>query len=458
MHPESNGSHVQAKTRPELSAGSGPRAQATPTGRPELLQIWETQGRHQMSAFCSAVGVRGPDPGGHAERRPEDLSLVLGHIHSRLVEVYFRSRRTQSALEHAHRATLNLYHYQAFLNLHVIGWSENEVPRGNSTQKPAIFLLCHRAEYPDDPSHFQNHLRQAVVYRALNWPWLAAKSALTADWLYCSQPAPERRISSQLRLYWQAMLNEAQQVSSVTVLYTPFTGEPSAEELSQTELKLKEQDPSVVYVYTDPRGLHILPQTTDWLSAAPEDVQRYYISLGFKLKKDGLFIERLCSRLWPTLAEARGDRSHMQFKGHQQQKVLNPEELKDMYEKILPVLDMMQATQLNTHTRHGYRLTFLQTIPSVLLLLAHLFCSAPSPASCGTVKVGERVSYKPKLSSCNGTDRPLLVLRPPLLFCLYRTKTNNTAFKPCSNQSNRGESGRAAPPRARRGTSVLDNV
>uniref|UniRef100_A0AAV2KVY4 Uncharacterized protein n=1 Tax=Knipowitschia caucasica TaxID=637954 RepID=A0AAV2KVY4_KNICA len=290
----------------------------------------------------------------------EDLNLVLSHIHSRLVEAQLKTKQRQRALEHAHRC---------------------------------IQL---------NPSHFQNHLRQAAVYRALDQPWLAAKSALTANWLYCSLPHPERRISSQLQFYWQvsgqmdqggpqpqcllanwtppqpinhgrlvtsnagicsakgfimkpqgqgglstlqswAVLKEALSASRVVVLYTPFIQNPSPEELLRAEQNLKDLYPSAAYVYTDPRGVHVLPHTTDWLSTAPGDVQKYYISLGFGTTKEGKFIENICSRMWATLAEARGF-----HRRPLQKKDLNPNEQKEIYEKILPILDMIQATQLNS--------------------------------------------------------------------------------------------------------------
>lgn len=48
---------------------------------------------------------------------------------------------------------------------------------------------------------------------------------------------------------------------------------------------------------SDLQGLHILPQTVDWSSFPP---QQYLLTLGFKNKEDGKFLEKLSSRKLPT--------------------------------------------------------------------------------------------------------------------------------------------------------------
>ncbi|XP_008277524.1 spermatogenesis-associated protein 16 [Stegastes partitus] len=253
---------------------------------------------------------------------PEEIQLVLSYIQAQLVVCYVRMKKPQLALQHAYRS---------------------------------IQL---------NPSHFQNHLRQAVVYRMLHRPWLAAKSVLTADWLYCLSGGTERRISTQLKLYWQAMLHEAQLVEEdICVMYTPYSGEPTAKDISRAEEACMEQHPAltdllftgVFQVQTggiqfikpgsgdDSRGGHILPQTTDWLSAEP---QQYLLTLGFRRREDGVFLKNIFRDLWPDSPAKRGKRKLSTPKKPQKEEMETPE-LVETYKKVLPILDLMQATRMN---------------------------------------------------------------------------------------------------------------
>lgn len=47
----------------------------------------------------------------------------------------------------------------------------------------------------------------------------------------------------------------------------------------------------------DTQGLHVLPQTADWSTFPP---QQYLLTLGFKNKEDGKFLEKVSSRKLPT--------------------------------------------------------------------------------------------------------------------------------------------------------------
>lgn len=49
--------------------------------------------------------------------------------------------------------------------------------------------------------------------------------------------------------------------------------------------------------FSDTQGLHVLPQTADWSSFPP---QQYLLTLGFKNKEDGKFLEKVSSRKLPT--------------------------------------------------------------------------------------------------------------------------------------------------------------
>uniref|UniRef100_A0A3B4YVZ5 Spermatogenesis associated 16 n=1 Tax=Stegastes partitus TaxID=144197 RepID=A0A3B4YVZ5_9TELE len=229
---------------------------------------------------------------------PEEIQLVLSYIQAQLVVCYVRMKKPQLALQHAYRS---------------------------------IQL---------NPSHFQNHLRQAVVYRMLHRPWLAAKSVLTADWLYCLSGGTERRISTQLKLYWQAMLHEAQLVEEdICVMYTPYSGEPTAKDISRAEEACMEQHPAL----TDLLGGHILPQTTDWLSAEP---QQYLLTLGFRRREDGVFLKNIFRDLWPDSPGVK-----LSTPKKPQKEEMETPELVETYKKVLPILDLMQATRMNVSRR-----------------------------------------------------------------------------------------------------------
>ncbi|KAM7388772.1 hypothetical protein PAMP_024922 [Pampus punctatissimus] len=130
---------------------------------------------------------------------------------------------------------------------------------------------------------------------------LVPRSVLTADWLYCLLGGTESHISTQLKLYWQAMLYKAQaKEKDVSVMYTPYTGEPADKDISQAEEAFVKHHPTFTgFIYTDPRGGHVLPQTTDWLSA-PGVTKHYLITMGFRRREDGLFLKKMHSRIWPS--------------------------------------------------------------------------------------------------------------------------------------------------------------
>ncbi|KAM7410628.1 hypothetical protein PAMA_001862 [Pampus argenteus] len=204
--------------------------------------------------------------------------------------------------------------------------------------------------------------RLVLCYLRMKKPQQALKhahrSVLTADWLYCLLGGTESHISTQLKLYWQCMLYKAQATEKdVSVMYTPYTGEPTDEDIKQAEEVFVKHHPTFTdFIYTDPRGGHVLPQTTDWLSA-PAVTKRYLLTLGFRRREDGLFLKKMHSRIWPSFT----GRKEKLLSPMQQKKTEEEEtwKLRDAYEKILPVLDLMQTTQINvsettdTQTAHS---------------------------------------------------------------------------------------------------------
>uniref|UniRef100_A0A3Q1CT91 Spermatogenesis associated 16 n=1 Tax=Amphiprion ocellaris TaxID=80972 RepID=A0A3Q1CT91_AMPOC len=260
---------------------------------------------------------------------PEEIQLVISYIQAKLVVCYLRMKKSHRALEHSHRS---------------------------------IQL---------NPRHFQNHLRQAVVYRMLKKPWLAAKSVLTADWLYCLLGGTERHISTQLKLYWQAMLYEAQLLEKdICVMYTPYSGEPTAKDIDQAQEACMKQHPAFTdFIFTDPKGGHILPQTTHWLSA-PAVPQYYLITLGFRRREDGVFLKSIYPDLCPKLSDKRGQ-IKLLTPERQQKKEMEPHELVETYKKVLPILDLMQATKINSGVHVGSGLIEWLQYGSLLVKLGY---------------------------------------------------------------------------------------
>uniref|UniRef100_A0A3Q1FDE0 Spermatosis associated 16 n=1 Tax=Acanthochromis polyacanthus TaxID=80966 RepID=A0A3Q1FDE0_9TELE len=216
---------------------------------------------------------------------PEEIQLVISYIQTKLVVCYLRMNKSQLALEHAHRLDLSISLTNCFLSLCVI------------------------------------------------------RSVLTADWLYCLLGGTERHISTQLKLYWQAMLYEAQlREKDISVMYTPYSGEPTAKDIDQAQEGCMKQHPAFTdLIFTDPKGDHIQPQTTQWLSA-PAVPQHYLITLGFRRRQDGVFLKRLYPDLCPKLPGLSP---------------MEPHELVETYKKVLPILDLMQATKINVSVHVG---------------------------------------------------------------------------------------------------------
>ncbi|XP_075425570.1 spermatogenesis-associated protein 16 [Ascaphus truei] len=224
----------------------------------------------------------------------ENISSVVSFIETKLVSCYLRMRQPDLALNHAHRSiTLN-------------------------------------------PTYFRNHLRQATVFRSLARYSEAARSAMIADYIYWLSGGREKNISKLIKLYWQAMLEEAiTRAETFSVMYTPFAAKLKPERTEKVKESFTKRHPSYAgYIYTDPKALHILPQTTDWSTAHP---QQYLLTLGFKNKEDGFLIEKTRRQLH-TFRENKNPLSPLS----------NEETEKHfdiLWKRILPVLNFTRCTK-----------------------------------------------------------------------------------------------------------------
>ncbi|XP_038604104.1 spermatogenesis-associated protein 16 isoform X2 [Tachyglossus aculeatus] len=220
------------------------------------------------------------------EASAEDISSIASFIETKLATCYLRMRKPELALNHAHRSIV--------LN----------------------------------PAYFRNHIRQATVFRFLGRYSEAARSAMIAHYMYWLSGGSDQHISHLLKLYWQAMIEEAvTRAESFSVMYTPIAVKVRADKIDKVkEIFMKMHPAYVDYIYTDLQGLHVLPQTGDW-STSP--TQYYLLTLGFKNKDDGKFLEKLSNRSLPTFTDDAV--RHMERMG----------------KKILPILDFIRSTKLN---------------------------------------------------------------------------------------------------------------
>ncbi|XP_007518051.2 spermatogenesis-associated protein 16 [Erinaceus europaeus] len=231
------------------------------------------------------------------EASAADITSVASFIETKLVACYLRMRKPDLALNHAHRSIV--------LN----------------------------------PSYFRNHLRQATVFRCLERYSEAARSAMIADYMFWLCGGTEQSTSKLIKLYWQAMVEEAiTRAESFSVMYTPFAAKIRPDKIEKVKEVFTKTHPAYVdYIYTDFQSFHVLPQTADWTPFPP---QQYLLTLGFKNKDDGKFLEKVSSRKLPIFTEyktpfgllAREDTvRHMETMG----------------KRILPILDFIRSTQLN---------------------------------------------------------------------------------------------------------------
>nr|XP_033813677.1 spermatogenesis-associated protein 16 [Geotrypetes seraphini] len=226
----------------------------------------------------------------------DDISSVASFIETKLACCYLRMRRPDLALSHAHRSiTLN-------------------------------------------PTYFRNHLRQASVFRSLERYPEAARSAMIADYMYWMSGSSEQQISKLIKLYWQAMIEEAiTRAESFSVMYTPFAKKLKAEKTEKVkEIFIKKHPTYAEYIYSDSQVVHILPQTVDWSSTTP---QQYLLILGFKSKDDGSFLEKMASRKLPTFIEHKSLFSPFTKEEAERH-------LESLGKRVLPILDFIRCTKL----------------------------------------------------------------------------------------------------------------
>ncbi|KAM6223910.1 spermatogenesis-associated protein 16 [Rhynchocyon petersi] len=247
--------------------------------------------------LCSKGAVLGKP----FEAPAEDIASVASYIETKLVTCYLRMRKPDLALNHAHRSIV--------LN----------------------------------PAYFRNHLRQATVFRCLERYSEAARSAMIADYMFWLCGGSEQSISKLIKLYWQAMIEEAiTRTESFSVMYTPFATEMRADKIEKVKEIFTKTHPAYVdYIYTDLQGLHVLPQTADW-SSFP--LQQYLLIVGFKNKEDGKFLEKVSSRKLPTFIEHKtpfGLQTRDDAARH----------MEAMGKRILPILDFIRSTQVNGNFR-----------------------------------------------------------------------------------------------------------
>ncbi|XP_025917657.1 spermatogenesis-associated protein 16 [Apteryx rowi] len=227
---------------------------------------------------------------------PHDISSIASFIETKLAICYLKMRKPDLALNHSHRSII--------LN----------------------------------PAYFRNHLRQAAVFRCLERYPEAARSAMIADYMYWLSGGTEQHISKLIKLYWQAMIEEAiTREESFSVMYTPFMTKAKSDKIDKMKDIFTKKHPDYVqHIYTDPHGLHILPQTADWSSPPP---QQYLLTLGFRNKDIGKFLEKMSSRKLTIFSEYKAPFSPLT-------KEESRRHLETVGKKILPIMDFIRSTKL----------------------------------------------------------------------------------------------------------------
>ncbi|XP_053316359.1 spermatogenesis-associated protein 16 [Spea bombifrons] len=257
---------------------------------------------YRQNNFAAAAGrlttalemcSKGNALGKLSDASAENISSVVSFIETKLVACYLRMKQPELALSHAHRS---------------------------------IAL---------NPSYFRNHIRQATVFISLERYSEAARCAMIADYIYWLSGGRDANISKLIKLYWQVMHEEAMaRAKTFSVMYTPLAEELQPETIEKVKDSFIKSHPThAKYVYTDDQ-LHILPQTTDWSSDPPH---HYLLTLGFKTRKDGVFLEKQRSQ------------SHVFVEDRNPFHPLSQEEaerhLDILRNRIMPVVDFMRCTK-----------------------------------------------------------------------------------------------------------------
>ncbi|XP_034294852.1 spermatogenesis-associated protein 16 isoform X1 [Pantherophis guttatus] len=258
------------------------------------------QKKYAMAAgqFRTALELcsKGAALGKPFEASPRDISSIASFIETKLVICYLKMRKPDLALNHSHRSVI--------LN----------------------------------PAYFRNHLRQAAVFRCLERYSEAARSTMIADYTYWLSGGRDQHTSKLIKLYWQAMIEEAiTRAEYFSVMYTPFAIKIKVENTDKLkEVFIKKHPDYVEYIYTDPHGLHSLPQTADWSCPSP---QSYLLTLGLKNKEVGKFLEKMSCRKLPTFSEHKAPFSPIT-------KDEAERHLETIGKRILPIMDFIRGTKL----------------------------------------------------------------------------------------------------------------
>ncbi|KFP91092.1 Spermatogenesis-associated protein 16, partial [Apaloderma vittatum] len=226
----------------------------------------------------------------------EDISSIASFIETKLVICYLKLRKPDDAVNHAHRSII--------LN----------------------------------PAYFRNHLRQAAVFRCLERYSEAARSVMIAEYIYWLTGGTEQRTSNLIKQYWEAMLDEAITTEvSFSIMYTPFVKDMKANKRNAIrDIFVKKHPDYSAYIYTDPHGFHILPQTAEW-PYLPH--RKYSLTLGFRNNQLRKILERWSSKRVPIFSERKAPFCP-----------LTKEEAKRFWDntgkKIMAVMDIIRSTKL----------------------------------------------------------------------------------------------------------------
>ncbi|KAI2659366.1 Spermatogenesis-associated protein 16 [Labeo rohita] len=170
---------------------------------------------------------------------------------------------------------------------------------------------------------------------------------MIADYIYWLSGGNNRHISKLIKLYWQGLLEKALTMEkNFSVMFTPWFEKPCSNTIKKAEEAFRKLHPAFTdYIFTD------------W--SQPSSTQSYFLTLGFRRRKDGDFLHKLLHKRSPTFT---GQKSPFTTPSYR--------DLEMMYEmqekKILPVLDFIRCTKLSVGFSTGSGITERLQYASVL--------------------------------------------------------------------------------------------
>ncbi|XP_016105579.1 spermatogenesis-associated protein 16-like [Sinocyclocheilus grahami] len=139
-------------------------------------------------------------------------------------------------------------------------------------KRPNPALLHSYRSIQLNPICFQNHLRQAMVYRLLGNPCEAARGSMIADYIYWLSGGNNQHISELIKLYWQVRTDgllgapggSTYFENNFAIMFTPWFGKPSSNTIEKVEAAFQKLYPPFTdYIFTGQKSPFTTPNYRD---------------------------------------------------------------------------------------------------------------------------------------------------------------------------------------------------